>query len=236
MSEILEQHMFISDRKDKEVFKNVIENMFTFDLSEINVDFSERPSVRFSPVNDRTKKILSSLEKPEKIECITGEFQYGGSFKLQNGNLSIYIMEDAYNYDLIQALKGLLCPTFPLWIFRNPYIWGVNLFENYEREVFFEERKFSIRAKLLDEPELDIYRRDNGIIHKYRFFMKDEFGLDDGIRFLAPYFKLMIAGLAKKNYEGLEILNLYCSNSKDFRRSEPRTKLGKEIKSILSID
>ena len=236
MSELLEQHMFISSRKVRDVFRNVFDNLFRFDLSNISADFSDRPSENFSSVNERTKKILLSIDKPEKIESISGDFVYGGSFKLQNGNLSIYVTEDAYNYDLLQALKSFLSPVFPIWIFRNQYIWGANLFENYERQIFFDERKFSIRAKLLDEPELDIYRRDNGIIHKYRFFTKEDFEHEEGIRFLVPYFKLMLAGLAKKNYEGLEVLHSYCTNKRDFRRFEPRTKLGIEIKSVLSID
>jgi hypothetical protein len=46
----------------------------------------------------------------------------------------------------------------------------------------------------------------------------------------------MRQGLLKRNYEGLEVLHLYCTDKPTFRRHEPRTKLGKDIKSILPLD
>ncbi len=231
--EILEQHIFISDRKDKEVIPTVLDILFSFDVAEINIDYTDRPDATFTTINDRTKKILSNLDSPDKIASVHGYFNYGGSFELKGGNLSISVTEDEYNYELIHELKNILSPVFSLWIFKNPYIWGVNIYENYERQHFFDVRNFSYRAKLLEEPEVDIYRRDNGVIHKYRFFLKDDFEPEEGIKFLVPFFTSLKEGLQKRNYEPLEVLNLYCTDKAAFRRIDPRTKLGKEIKSIL---
>jgi hypothetical protein len=86
----------------------------------------------------------------------------------------------------------------------------------------------------LDEPEVDVYRRDNGIIHKYRFFLENEFDHEEGLKFIEPFFKAMLTGLKKRNYEGLDVLHTYCSDKQKFRGLEPRTKLGKDIKSILN--
>ena len=234
--EILEQHVFISNRKNKEILRNVFEKIFTYPLAEILIEYTDSPDETYSNINDRAKKILLNLPKTDKIACISGQFLDGGSFKLVNGNLSIQVAEDEYNYELIQALKNFLSPTFPLWIFQNPYIWGVNIYEDYDRNSFFETRKFSARAKLLDKPEIDIFRRDSGVIHKYRFFLKDEsLEGEEGIRYLVPYFQGMMDGLRKKNYEGLEILHTYCTDKSAFRRMETRTKLGKDIKSILDL-
>jgi hypothetical protein len=233
-SEILERHVFISSRKEREIYLTVFKQIFTYPISSISVEFSDQPDEVHTTINDRAKKILLNIPKPEKITCISGEFEEGGSFWLQNGNLNILVREDEYNYELIQSLKNFLSPTFPIWIFRNPYIWGVTLYENYERQHFFDTRSYSIRSRLLDEPEVDVYRRDNGIIHKYRFFLENEFDHEEGLKFIEPFFKAMLTGLKKRNYEGLDVLHTYCSDKQKFRGLEPRTKLGKDIKSILN--
>ncbi|NCB39159.1 MAG: hypothetical protein EOM80_10340 [Erysipelotrichia bacterium] len=234
---ILETHLFISDRKDREIYQNVFDRVFMFPVADIEVEYTDQPNASYATINDRTKKILLSIPKPEKISCIRGRFIDGGEFKLQNSNLHICIQESGYNYDLIESLKNFLSPVFPLWLFRNPYIWGATIYEDYERQHFFDVRTYSIRSRLLEEPEVDIYRRDNGIIHKYRFFTNETFSdPEEGLKSIAPYFENLRQGLQKRNYEGLEILHIYCTDKPAFRKSEPRTKLGKDIKSILSTD
>lgn len=236
-SEILEQHVFFGNRKDREIFQTVLEKIFTFIVRDIEVEYLDRPSEIYSTVNDRTQKILFSIDKPEKISTFSGKFSDGGSFKLIGGNLYVNMSEEEYNYELLDSLKNFLCPVFPLWMFKSPYIWGATVYEDYERQHFFEVRKYSERSLSLDLPEIDIYRRDNGIIHKYRFFPKEEFeSVEDGFKTLGPVFESLRAGLLKRNYEGLEIFSLYCTNRPLFRKTEPRTKLGKEMKSILSPD
>ncbi|PKL48485.1 MAG: hypothetical protein CVV42_09360 [Candidatus Riflebacteria bacterium HGW-Riflebacteria-2] len=233
---ILEQHIFLSERKDHEVYHSAFEKIFTFPVADITVEYSDQPNAAYSTINDRTKKILASLPRPDKINCIAGRFSDGGDFRLQSSNLHVCIRESEYNYDLISNLKNFLGPVFPLWIFRNPYIWGVNVYEDYERQHFFEARKYSARSQHLEEPEIDIYRRDDGVIHKYRFFMREQHEPEEGLKLLAPHFNSMRQGLQKRNYEGLEVLHTYCTDKSTFRRLEPRTKLGKDIKSVLSLD
>lgn len=235
-SEILEQHLFISDRKDREIFQCVFEKVFLFPVCDIEVEYVDQPNESYATINDRTKKILLSIQKPEKISLIRGRFIDGGEFRLQNGNLHVCIRENEYNYELIDSLKNFLSPVFPLWLFRNPYIWGATIYEDYERQHFFDVRTYSARSRLLEEPEVDIFRRDGGIIHKYRFFTRETFEPEEGLKFIAPAFEALRQGLQKRNYEGLEMLNLYCTNKPNFRHSEPRTKLGKDIKAILSPD
>lgn len=235
-SEVIERHVFISNRKEREIFKSVFEKIFTFHIGSITVQYEDKPDEYYSTINDRAKTILLNLPKPEKITCISGEFLDGGTFWLQNGNLHVVMREDEYNYELLESLKNFLNPTFPLWIFKNPYIWGVTLYEDYERQHFFEVNRYSIRSRLLEEPEVDIYRRDGGIIHKYRFFINPDLDEEEGLRYLEPYFAQMLEGLKKNNFEGLEVLHLYCSDRNAFRRTEPRTKLGKDIKSVLNPD
>ncbi len=233
---IIEQHLYISDRKDREIFQTVFEKVFAFPVDGVTVEYTDQPDEHYSNINDRTKKILANLQKPDKMSCFSGRFADGGSFKLQGSCLHISVRESEYNYDLIESLKNFLSPVFPVWLFRNPYIWGATIFEDYERQHFFDVRNFSVRSRLLEEPEVDIFRRDNGVIHKYRFFTKEEYEPEEGLRFLAPFFQSLRQGLQKRNYEGLEILHLYCTDKPTFRKIEPRTKLGKEIKSILPLD
>lgn len=175
------------------------------------------------------------MPSPEKIECFSGSFAEGGEFRLQNGNFHVSVSETEYNYYLVDNLKNFLCPVFALWLFKNPYIWGATLCEDYERQHFFDSRNYSVRSRLLEEPEIDIYRRDNSIIYKFRFFTKEEYETEEGIKAIAPYFKEMRIGLLKRNYECLEVFNLYCTDKAKFRKFEPRTKLGKDIKSLLPL-
>jgi len=233
---VLEQHIFLSERKDHEIFRAAFDRIFAFPVADIDVEYSDQPNEVYSTVNDRTKKILVNLARPDKISCISGRFSDGGEFRLQNSNLHVCIRESEYNYDLISNLKNFLTPVFPLWMFRNAYIWGVNVYEDYERQHFFEVRKYSARSQHLEDPEIDIYRRDDGVIHKYRFFMREQCEPEEGLKLLAPHFNSMRQGLQKRNYEGLEVLHLYCTDKPAFRRLEPRTKLGKDIKSVLSLD
>ncbi|OGK08376.1 MAG: hypothetical protein A2W80_11830 [Candidatus Riflebacteria bacterium GWC2_50_8] len=233
---IIEQHLFMSERKEREVYQSAFEKIFTFPVADIIVEYTDQPDESYSTINDRTKKILINLPKPDKINCINGRFSDGGSFRLQSSNLHVCIHESEYNYDLISSLKNFLGPVFPLWLFRNPYIWGVNIYEDYERQHFFDVRNFSARSQHLEEPEIDIFRRDDGVIHKYRFFTKEQYEPEEGLKSLAPHFMGMRQGLQKRNYEGLEVLHMYCTDRPSFRRFDPRTKLGKDIKSVLSLD
>ena len=234
-SPILETHMFFSNRKNKDIFKNTLEKVFAFPTENISVEFEDRPDEFYKTINDRTKKILFSIPKPEKISKIEGVFIDGGSFKLENSNLTFLVHEDEYNYELLDSMKNVLGPIFPLWMFRNPYIWGATLFDDYERQHFFDSRNYSVRSQKLEEPEIDIYRRDNGIIFKARFFAKQSFDVE-GLKTLATVFQNLRDSLLKRNYEGLEVLQTYVTNKSAFKHMEPRTKQAKELKSILSMD
>lgn len=236
-SPIIETHIFFSNRKDKDIFKNTLERAFAFAVENISIQFEDRPDEYYKTVNERTKKIILSIPKPEKITKIDGMFSDGGSFSLQNNNLIIIVHEDEYNYELLDSLKNILNPIFPLWLFKNPYIWGATIYEDYERQHFFDSRNYSARSQKLDEPELDIYRRDNGIIHKIRFFTKDSYESDEeGLKALAPVFQELRESLEKRNYECLEVLRNYVIDKPKFRHMEPRTKQAKDIKAILSAD
>ncbi len=236
-SPIIETHIFFSNRKDKETVKNTLDRAFDFLVENITFQFEDRPDEFYKTINERTKKIILSIPKPEKITKIEGVFSDGGSFSLQNNTLKITVREDEYNYELLDSMKNILGPVFPLWMFKNPYIWGATLFEDYERQHFFDARNYSARSQKLDEPELDIYRRDNGIIHKIRFFTKNIYESDEeGLRSLAPIFLELRDSLNKRNYECLEVLRNYVVDKPKFRHLEPRTKQAKDIKSILSSD
>lgn len=236
-SPIIETHIFFSNRKDKDIFKNTLERAFEFPVENISIQFEDRPDELYKTINERTKKIILSIPKPEKITKIEGIFSDGGSFSLQNNNLTIIVHEDEYNYELLDSMKNILSPIFPLWMFKSPYIWGATLFDDYERQHFFDTRNYSVRSQKLDEPELDTFRRDNGIIHKIRFFTKDRYDSDEeALKLLAPVFQELRESLLKRNYECLEVLKNYVSDKPRFRHMEPRTKQAKDLKSILSTD
>ncbi len=236
-SPIIETHIFFSSRKDKDIFKNTLERAFEFPVENISIEFEDRPDEFYKTINDRTKKIIFSIPKPEKITRIEGAFSDGGTFVLQNNNLTVIVHEDEYNYELLDSMKNVLGPIFPLWMFKTPYIWGATLFEDYERQHLFDARNYSVRSQKLDEPELDIYRRDNGIIHKVRFFTKENYESDEeGLRILAPVFQELRESLQKRNYECLEVLRNYVIDKPAFRHMEPRTKQAKDIKAILKAD
>ena len=90
-SPIIETHIFFSNRKDKDIFKNTLERAFEFPVENISVQFEDRPDEFYKTINERTKKIILSISKPEKITKIEGIFSDGGSFSLQNNNLTIIV-------------------------------------------------------------------------------------------------------------------------------------------------
>lgn len=230
---IFEKHAFFSTGKFRTIYTDVLERVFSLQLADIFVEYADQPDERFSSLNDRTMKILLNMPKPEKITRIEGHFADGGEFSLIGGMLAISVLSDQYNYDLIEAMKNFLSPLFPVCVFQNPYIWGVNLYQPYERDLFFEARRFAARSRLLEDPEVDIFRRDDGIIYKFRFHLKNEMELDEGIRFLEPIFVNLLEALQKGALEGIEVLHLYCTDRSTFRTFSPRTKMGKELKGIL---
>lgn len=235
-SPILETHMFFSTRKDREIFKTTLEQAFNFPVENLTIEFEDRPNDFYKTINARTKKIISSIPKPEKIKKVGGIFTDGGAFKLENDILTVTVHEDEYNYELLDGMKNILSPIFPLWMFKSQYIWGATLYEEYERQHFFDSRSYSVRSQKLDEPEIDIYRRDNGIIYKARFFTSKSFDSDEEcIKNIAPAFRELREALLKRNYEGLEVFKAYVDDKPTFRHMEPRTKQAKNLKSILSM-
>lgn len=232
--QVFEKYAFFSTRKVREVWGNVLGNLLTLSVDEITITYSDRPDEFFHHINDRTCKILLNHPDPEKIESLQGVFTDGGVFELRGGVLTITIPSDQYNFELVDNMKRFLSPVFPTCVFQNPYIWGVDLYEDYSRELFFESRVFTARSQHLEEPEIDIFRRDDGIIYKFRFFTREEMTMDEGFRLLAPLFMALGESLRKRMLEGLEVLHLYCTDKPAFRRLEPRTKIGRDIKAILS--
>ncbi|MBF0499893.1 MAG: hypothetical protein HQM09_07160 [Candidatus Riflebacteria bacterium] len=263
---IHEKFVFFSARKEQETMFRVLEMVLALELDEIRIEYRDRPAISFSHFNDRAKKIIMSLESPEKVEHLDGIFSGGGTFELRGGTFSFTIPAEQYNFEVIDSMRHILSPVFPVCIFHNPYIWGVDLYELYERERLFETRTFISRSQRLEDPQIDIFRRDEGIIFKFRFHLKDSFSLgvsggktatsgylqdgserisgkglsdtsvtniDEGVRFLHPVFVDLIESIRKRNYEGMEVLHLYCIDRPLFRKTEPRTKLGIKIKSML---
>lgn len=232
-SGIHEKFAFFSARKERETLFRVLETVIALPLDIIQVEYRDRPDERFTNFNDRSKKILMNLDHTDKIERVSGSFDGGGDFELKGGTFTIIIPSDQYNFEVIDSMRRILSPVFPLCIFQNPYIWGVDCYQEYERDRFFELRGYTYRSQRLEEPQVDIFRRDEGVITKFRFHLKEQESTDEGIRFLHGIFTEMLESLAKRAYEGIEVLHRYCTDRPQFRRLEPRTKLGIKIKSML---
>lgn len=230
---IHEKFVFFSARKERETLSTVLDMILTLAIDRLTIDYRDRPSEEYRHFNDRTKKIVRNLEHADKVEGLVGEFSGGGLFELRGSALTITIPSDQYNFEVIDSMRRILSPILPLCIFQNPYIWGIDLYEAYERDRFFETRRFTFRSQHLEDPQIDIFRRDEGIIYKFRFHLANDPEVDEGFRFLHPLFDDLAESLAKRSYEGLEVLNLYCADRPAFRRFEPRTKLGVRIKSML---
>lgn len=235
--DIIEYHLFVSESKINESFRYVFEWIFLHPVDNILIQYIDKPDEFYSTVNSRTKKILLNLDKPEKIESVTGHFSEGGQFKIIGNKLFVFMAENEYNYFLLEALKNFLGFIFPIWLFKNPYIWGANLFEQFDTGLFREVAGYVVKSKLLEEPEVEIYKRDDGLIQKFRFFVNENFETtEEGLRFLATNFSQLHQAVQKKNYEGYEVFYYYCFDRFEFRKFEPRTKIGKQIKSILSYN
>lgn len=233
---ILEKYTFISFKKPQEIIFNVFQNIFKLSIDDIEINYSNKPSEIFSNINERIKKILLNLSDADKIEIIRGKFKDGGEFTIEKGRFSVVICEENYNYELIDNIKNLLSPVFPMCILQNSFIWGVNLYFDYSRELLFDTRRYIVKSQRLEEPEIDIFRRDNGIIYKLRFHVNEKI-LESGdccLKQIFCVFSMLIESIQRKIYEGLETLYIYCVNKAEFRRFEPRTKIGKEIKALLS--
>jgi hypothetical protein len=231
-----EKYFFFSERKETEVYQSALDMLLSLQLDQVEIEYPDKPDEQFSHINERNKKILLSLPGNGKITSIHGEFSQGGFFDLKGGALSITMPQEQYNFEVVDSMRKLLTPTFPLCIFQNPYIWGVDLCEPYEREKFFETRSFTVRSQHLEDPQIDIFRRDDGIIFKLRFHLQEDhaaIGIDEGVKLLYPIFCDFQDCLKKRSYEGLELLHLYCTDSPAFRRFSPRTKMAIRIKSLL---
>ncbi|MBF0407732.1 MAG: hypothetical protein HQM10_10285 [Candidatus Riflebacteria bacterium] len=231
--DIYEKFVFFSEKKERETFPFVMSLLLTLQLSEINIIYSDRPDESYYNFNDRTKKILLSLEGVSRIERINGMFEDGGCFEMKCGAFTVAIPSEQYNFEVVDSMRKLLSPLFPLCIFRNPFIWGADIYQTYERDRFFETRAYISKSKHLEEPEIDIFRRDEGIIYKIRFHLNISHETDDGIKFLHQIFCELLENLGKRSYESMEVLHLYCSDRSSFRGLSPRTKLGHKIKLML---
>ncbi len=234
---IHEKFVFFGSKRDGQGLLNALESLLSLSVGNLIVEYSDRPSQEFGHINDRTKKILCSLPDSHKIDRITGEFAEGGNFEMKGGNLSFSIPSDQYNFELVDSMRKFLSSAFPLCVFQNPYIWGVDIYLDYSRERFFETRRFIARSQKLEDPQIDIFRRDDGIIYKFRFHLQAQYegiSFDDGIRLISTLFTDFLEIIRKGSYEGIEILHKYCVDKAGFRQMEPRTKMGQRIKSILS--
>lgn len=232
-SEIHEKFAFFSARKERETLFRVLETVLALPLEIVQIEYRDRPDERFTNFNDRSKKILMNLDHTDKIERVTGSFEGGGDFELKGGTFTIIVPGDQYNFEVIDSMRRILSPVFPMCIFQNPYIWGVDCYQEYERERFFETRTYTYRSQRLEEPQIDIFRRDEGVITKFRFHLREIEEVDEGIKFLHGIFTEMLDSLHKRGYEGLQVFHLYCTDRPQFRRFDPRTKLGIKIKSML---
>lgn len=235
--QISEKHVFFSARKEVETMGAFLETLLMLPVHSLAVQYTDRPEQVFGTFNARSKKLILSLSDPQKIERIHGEFTEGGCFELRSKSFSITISADEYNFEVIDTMRQVLSPIFPLCIMRNPYIWGVDLYLNYERESFFELRKFTFRSQKLEEPQIDVFRRDDGIIFKIRFHLREEHNeitIDRGLKMIHEVFEELLEAIKKGSYESLEVILVYCNDLPAFRRFEPRTKIGQRVKSLLN--
>ncbi|NLM17273.1 MAG: hypothetical protein GX221_06110 [Candidatus Riflebacteria bacterium] len=235
---LLELHVFSSSRKFRDIYKPVLETLFDCSLENISLKYADRPDEFYSNTNDRTQKILVNSPDIDKIENISGHFLYGGDFEFSRNKLTVAVDEFNYNYEMLAAIKKLLSPIFSRWIFRNQYIWGFNLYEDYDKNHFFALSEYIFRARKLETPEVDIYRHDNGIIHKYRFFTRENYMEDfsEGLKAIDDAFSGIEQAFKRGNYEPLEVLYLYVSDKNKFRKYQPRTKVAKDIQQLISFD
>jgi len=235
-SSIHEKFVFFATRKDGCLMLKNLEELLSLQLDRILVDYDDRPDQEFSHINERTKKILGSLPEPARISRIWGQFSQGGNFEMKSTMLIISLLSEEYNFEVVDSMRKFLGPNYHLCIFQNHYIWGVDIYQDYTRERFFETRIFISRSQHLEQPQIDIFRRDNGIIYKFRFHLVEEFhgiDFDEGIRLLHPLFSDLLECMKKRSYEGIEVLYLYCTDKAKFRRFETRTKIGQRLKNLL---
>ena len=234
MTTIQETFAFFSVRKEQETLQTVLSAILALPVDQLTVEFPNRPDEQFRHLNDRSRKILMSLPASAKISRISGDFSDGGTFSIHGSTLIITLSADQYNFEVSDTMRKVLSPIFPLCLFKNPYIWGVDLYHPYERQMLFDTRNFIFRSQLLEDPQIDIFRRDNGIIFKLRFHLEENPEFDDGIRILHPLFEEIQETFAKGNFETLELLHLYCSDRRQYRSFSPRTKLGNRFKAIIA--
>ena len=123
-----QQYAFFSDRKDQETLNALLAEIIPLPLEEIRFEFPNRPNESFSHINDRNRKIILSLPGSEKISSVEGSFSDGGTFSFRGATLGIEIPTDQYNFELSEAMRKFLSPTFSICIFRNQYIWAVDLY------------------------------------------------------------------------------------------------------------
>ncbi|HNV71031.1 MAG TPA: hypothetical protein PKO06_15115 [Candidatus Ozemobacteraceae bacterium] len=234
MENIQETFAFFSVRKEQETLQTVFTAILALPVDQVSVEFPNRPDEQFKHINDRSRKILMSLPSQQKISRISGDFSDGGSFSLHGSTLLITLSSDQYNFEVSDTMRKVLSPVFPLCIFRNPYIWGIDLYLPYERQTLFDTRNYIVRSQLLEDPQIDIFRRDDGIIFKLRFHLAGDHEFEEGMRLLHALFEEIHETLAKGSYEPLELLHLYCADRRQYRSFSPRTKLGNRFKAIIA--
>ncbi len=234
MSDIYEKHVFVCAKKGQDTLDAMLEQLLMQSLSELIFCFDDRPDERFDNFSSRSLKIIKDAIHGGKLTTMGGSFSSGGCFSYSGGRLTYAIPTEDYNFEVVDSLKNLLSPLFPIALLRNPFIWGITLYLPYTRERLFDTRNFSHRSQLLEEPEVDIFRRDEGVIYKLRFHLRDEPAtMDDGIKELERTAIDMREAVERRNYEGLEMLNRLCVDAAGFRRYDPRTKLGRELKQLV---
>lgn len=233
-SEIYEKHVFLCTHKGQEALGQLLDQLLTLQLAEINLRFEDRPDQLIDNFSSRSIKILRDEVHAGRLRQLDGCFDGGGCFAFAGGRMTFAMPNEDWNYEVIDSLKNFLSPLFPIALLRNPFIWGITLYLPYTRETLFATRVFSKRSQHLEDPEVDVFRRDEGIVIKLRFHLRDETAdMDRGIRMLEDLAYMMMEAIDRRNYEGLEMLQTLCQDPASFRRHEPRTKLGRELKSLV---